>query len=147
MVRGQVGLGLQAALGQHLDPCPWDHHQAVRLQVSAALKPQGSSCGRQGTYTLSSGVCLDAAGTLQDAQALAFLCQCVVVCTLELAAACLPACLHRVQEASRVAQQQVAPQQQPLHQAEDPCLEVCRVACGRHLQVRFTAVRSTPSQP
>lgn len=49
MVRGQVVLGLQAALGQHLDPCPWDHHQAVRLQVSAALKQLGSSCGRQGT--------------------------------------------------------------------------------------------------
>lgn len=139
-----MGLGLQAALGQHLDPCPWDHHQAVRSQVSAALKQQGSSCGRQGVFTLSSGVCLNAAGTLRDAQALASLCQCVVVCAPWnlLLPACLPACmsvcLHCVQEASRVAQQQ------SLHQAEHPCLVLCQVACGRHLQVRVTAVRSTP---
>jgi hypothetical protein len=47
-----------------------------------------------------------------------------------------------------VAQQQVGRQQQALHQAEHPCLVaclvLCLVACGRHQQVRATAVRSTP---
>lgn len=35
VVQVQGVLDLQAALAQHLDPCPWGHPQAGHLQVSA----------------------------------------------------------------------------------------------------------------